>query len=124
MHNLNNHDKTFAVCVTHCYKCRIFKKRHPKVHVIELRNSIEGFGDIISIIAYWLHIPHCAKCENRRNILNEKFPMTRIIPLEYRLPRDRMSIRRMIKKYKGTKFPLVFNWDTESRTYALLHFTY
>jgi hypothetical protein len=120
--NINVNEKTFGICVTHCYKCRIFKKSHPEVKVIELRNSIEGLGDIISIIAYWFHIPHCANCERRRNILNDLFPLKWLIPASFRHPKDNKLIRILLKKYKTSKFPVIFNWDEDSKTYSLLQF--
>lgn len=108
---INSHPKSFAVCVTHCYKCRIFKRKFPHARVIEIRNSIEGLGDIISIITYYLHIPHCSSCERRRNILNEKFPLKWLIPDSFRNPTDNMEVRDFLKKYKRVKYPLVFDWN-------------
>lgn len=118
---LLNHPNTFAVCLTHCYKCRIFKKQYPNVKIIELQNSIEGLGDIISIITYYLHIPHCTSCEKRRNILNEKFPLNSIIPIKNRYPKDKKHIRSIIEKNKVKKFPVIFNYNREQNNYTLLN---
>jgi hypothetical protein len=118
---LLNHPNTFAVCLTHCYKCRKLKNDHPHLKTITIKNSIRGLGDIISIITYYLHIPHCSSCEKRRNILNEKFPLKCFIPLKRRFPNDKIHIRSIIKNNNVSKFPVIFNYNIENNTYTLLN---
>jgi hypothetical protein len=102
------------ICLKFCYKCRNYKKLHPELEVIEIKNSVRGLGDLVSIITYHLHIPHCSGCERRRQILNKLFPLKWLIPRRFRYPADKRDIRKMLKEAKVKKFPVIWEKNTKS----------
>lgn len=120
MQKLKTNKYSFVVCVTYCHKCRTFKKLHPEVNVIELRNSVEGLGDILSIITYALHIPHCFGCERRRNLLNDWFPLKSLIPQSYRIPEDKPRIRKVLKRLNIKKYPVLFRWNRAIKNFIVV----
>ncbi len=101
------------ITLEHCYTCRkILKRLHiGHLEIVKLKNSIEGLGDIISIITYYLYIPHCNKCEQRRTLLNQWFPLKNIIKEKYRYPSDNQEVRKVIKHFNIHHFPLMVTDD-------------
>ena len=106
-----------VICLSKCHKCRNFKRKNPNLKVIELKNSIEGLGDLISIVTYYLHIPHCSGCEGRRKILNKYFPLNKLIPKRFRYPLDNLNIRLLLKKLNVKKFPVILDKETNTVEY-------
>lgn len=108
-----------VICLSFCYKCRNYKKLNPDIKSIKIRNSIKGLGDLISIITYYLHIPHCSNCERRRQYLNKILPLKWLIPNKFRHPQDNKEIRSILKSLKIKKFPVVFDIKNKTVEYPV-----
>lgn len=98
-----------GVCLKQCYKCREFTKKYSNLKCVYLDNPIEGWGDVVAFITFYLHIPHCSHCERRRVWMNDHLYW----PFKIKKPLDNLILRAALRRLRVKKFPVILTKDLQ-----------